>query len=100
MTTIKSCPKMSTIVEILVEVADEIEMLGEVLCSDDDFADRHMQQLQAIDLIAQTQRVIATLLDRNLAPEAIDEVGLDALRERLYAVLPYPPQEDQPNTFT
>lgn len=96
MTTLKSCPTMATIIEILREVADEIELLGEVLCGDEEFVDRHINKLQAIDLLAQTQRVMATLLERNLSAEAIEEVCLDALRQRLFAVLPHGTSEAAP----
>ena len=72
---------------VLAELAAEIEHLGAALCSDAAIARRHAPALQAIDLIAQTQRAVADILAAPCQPCAIDAVPLEALRARLAAAL-------------
>jgi hypothetical protein len=42
-----------------------------------------MDVLQAIDLIAQKQRSLARLLEADCPIQAIEQIGLDVLRDRL-----------------
>jgi hypothetical protein len=72
---------------VLEELAQEVEGLGAALCSDMDVAMRHMESLQAIDLIAQKQRSLAALLNANCLKTEVERIGLDILRERM-RVLP------------
>jgi hypothetical protein len=68
---------------VLEELALEVEDLGGRLCTDMDVAARHMDVLQAIDLIAQKQRSLARLLEADCPIQAIEQIGLDVLRDRL-----------------
>lgn len=68
---------------VLEELALEVEDLGGRLCTDMDIAARHMDVLQAIDLIAQKQRSLARLLEADCPIQAIEQIGLDVLRDRL-----------------
>lgn len=75
-------PKFTAMAEVLGELGSEIEALGEVLCRDEDFAARHMRELQAIDLIAQKQRVLATILAAGFSASEMRSISLEALRHR------------------
>ncbi len=68
---------------VLEELALEVEDLGGRLCTDLDVAARHMDVLQAIDLIAQKQRSLARLLEADCPITAIEQIGLDVLRDRM-----------------
>lgn len=68
---------------VLEELALEVEDLGGRLCTDMEIAARHMDVLQAIDLIAQKQRSLARLLEADCPIQAIEQIGLDVLRDRL-----------------
>ena len=72
-----------TIAKVLVELSAEIETLGNLLCSDSSFAMQHMEELQAIDLISQKQRSLATLLEADCPKSAMSGIGLDGLVRRL-----------------
>ena len=89
-------PKFTAMAEVLGELGSEIEALGEVLCRDEDFAARHMRELQAIDLIAQKQRALASLIGAGFSEatgaglrdaiggsfsEAVATAGRGAIRE-------------------
>jgi hypothetical protein len=74
--------KYAAMAAVLGELGAEIEALGEVLCRDSDFAARHLRQLQAIDLIAQKQRALATLMDSGFSEEQLSRITIDALRSR------------------
>ncbi|RIV92873.1 hypothetical protein D2V17_01010 [Aurantiacibacter xanthus] len=77
------------VAEILEELAGEVECLGESLCADPDVIVRHMDQLQGIDLIAQTARQLAMLVGSDNPAAALGDVRLEALRRRLHdLVLP------------
>jgi len=71
------------IADVLIELSGEIEGLGAQLCADPALIVRHLGALQAIDLIAQKQRWLATLLCADCPVSAIGSIGVDALRERL-----------------
>lgn len=68
---------------VLDELAQDVETLGASLCSDIDVAMRHMDSLQAIDLIAQKQRSLAKLLNADCLETEVERIGLDILRERM-----------------
>lgn len=69
--------------DVLAEVSAELEQLGARLCADPAIVQRHMEQLQAIDLIAQKQRSLASVLRAECAANAIDAIGVEELRSRL-----------------
>ncbi len=71
------------VADVLVELSEEIEELGEQLCSDPAIIVPHLALLQAIDLIAQKQRWLATLLLADCPITAVSNIAVDALRERL-----------------
>lgn len=75
-------PKFTAMAEVLGELGSEIESLGEVLCRDEDFAARHMRELQAIDLIAQKQRVLAAIMAAGFSAVEMRRISLEALRHR------------------
>jgi CheY-like chemotaxis protein len=68
---------------VLEELSQDVEALGGVLCLDMDIAMRHMDTLQAIDLIAQKQRSLAALLNADCPQAGIEQIAIDALRERM-----------------
>jgi hypothetical protein len=68
---------------VLEELSQEVEALGGALCSDMDIAMRHIDTLQAIDLIAQKQRSLASLLIADCPAAGIDGIAIDTLRERM-----------------
>jgi CheY-like chemotaxis protein len=71
------------IAEVLEELSQEVEALGASLCGDMDIAMRHMDTLQAIDLIAQKQRSLAAVLNADCVVEGVERIGLEKLRERM-----------------
>jgi len=73
---------LTTVSDILRELAGEIEELGTVLCLEPSLVQRHMGTLQAIDLIAQKQRWLATLLKADCPLSAVSTIGVEALRLR------------------
>lgn len=75
-------PKFTAMADVLGELGTEIEALGEVLCRDEDFAARHMRELQAIDLIAQKQRALAAIIAAGFSETEMRRISLDALRTR------------------
>ncbi|GMM61731.1 hypothetical protein [Novosphingobium pituita] len=68
---------------VLGELSQEVEDLGARLCTDMDIAMRHMDILQAIDLIAQKQRSLAFLLEADSPVSAIEKIAIDVLRDRM-----------------
>lgn len=75
-------PKFTAMAEVLTELGTEVEALGEVLCRDEDFAARHVRELQAIDLIAQKQRALAAILAAGFSEAEMHRISLEALRSR------------------
>ena len=71
------------VAQMLAEIGAEMEALGAALCHDPDFAARHMVELQAIDLIAQKQRSLASLLEADCPVSAVAQVGLEDVATRL-----------------
>lgn len=88
MTDTRTSLHTNIISEILNDLATEIENLGVALCQDSTVAEKYSCELQAIDLIAQKQRSLASLLMSGLTKSAIEKVGIDMLRERLTSSLP------------
>ena len=68
---------------VLEELSQEVEALGAALCVDMDIAMRHVDTLQAIDLIAQKQRSLAALLEADCPEAQIEQIAIDTLRERM-----------------
>jgi len=68
---------------VLEELSQEVEALGAALCVDMDIAMRHVDTLQAIDLIAQKQRSLAALLEADCPKAQIERIAIDTLRERM-----------------
>ncbi|MDE2621556.1 MAG: hypothetical protein KGL54_15470 [Sphingomonadales bacterium] len=71
---------------MLGEISTQLEKLGEVLCHDAEFVSRHVQELQAIDLIAQKQRALAKVLGAECPVTALDGVGLEEIVARFKAL--------------
>ena len=80
-------PHLRAVSEVLIDLSSDIEMMGTTLCGDPDFVARHVQQLQLIDLVAQKQRSLATLLRADCPKSAMSEICLDDLRARLSELL-------------
>jgi len=68
---------------VLEEMSHDVEALGAALCVDMDVAMRHMDTLQAIDLIAQKQRSLASLLVSDCLETGVEQIAIDTLRERM-----------------
>ena len=68
---------------VLEELSQEVEALGGALCVDMDIAMRHLDTLQSIDLIAQKQRSLASLLVSDCLETGIEQIAIDTLRERM-----------------
>lgn len=68
---------------VLEELAEEVEALGASLCIDMDIAIKHMDKLQAIDLIAQKQRSLGRLLVAERPAEEVERIAIDVLRDRM-----------------
>lgn len=75
--------RLNAVADVLTELAEDIELLGGVLCADGALAQRHMQELQTIDLIAQKQRTLADLVRSDCAISALHAIGLEDLKLRL-----------------
>lgn len=74
---------LAAVADILAELGAEIEQLGVTLCLDPEVAARHMQALQAFDLIAQKQHGLAAMLRADCPLTALADLKLDELKERL-----------------
>jgi len=73
---------LTTVADVLIELAGEIEELGTTLCVDPNILMQHMATLQSIDLIAQKQRWLATLLQADCPLSAVNTIGVEALKAR------------------
>lgn len=76
---------LTTVADVLGELAAEIEELGTTLCLDPAIIAHHVGTLQSIDLIAQKQRWLATLLHADCPLSAVDTIGVEALKARFAA---------------
>lgn len=74
---------LAAVADILGELGNEIEALGVSLCCDPLIASKHMEALQAFDLIAQKQRGLAALLRADCPVSALAALGLEELKFRL-----------------
>lgn len=83
MSAIPEFVDLAAVADILSELGNEIEELGVTLCLDPEVASRHMEALQAFDLIAQKQRGLAALLGAKCPVTALAALGLEELKERL-----------------
>ncbi len=82
-----SGPHIRAIADVLLDLSLDIETLGTILCGNADVVQRHVQELQTIDLIAQKQRSLAAILQAECPDTAMSSIGLDGLRSRLYELL-------------
>jgi hypothetical protein len=73
--------------ELLNELANDLEVLGSELCSDYALVARHLGALQAIDLIAQKQKALASVLIAECPADAIRNINLDIFAEKLLAAV-------------
>lgn len=76
---------LKAIAEVLGELAMEVETLGATLCADPQMVANHMDQLQGIDVAAQTASHLAAVLNSDHPEDALDDIRLEALRHRLMA---------------
>ncbi len=76
---------LARVAEVLDGLGREIETLGERLCGDPAFVAMHLDDLQAIDRIAQFQHALARVLRAGCISSALDNVGIDELAQRLTA---------------
>ncbi|MCC2602483.1 hypothetical protein [Sphingopyxis yananensis] len=74
---------LQKIADELENMRQETESLGALLCSDPDVALRHMNALQSLDLLAQTQLALAKILRAENPEDALANTDLHNLRERL-----------------
>ena len=80
-------PHLRAIAEVLHDLSLDIEMLGTMLCANAELMQRHVQELQTIDLIAQKQRSLAVLLRADCPRSALSDICLDDLRTRLHELV-------------
>jgi len=73
---------LQTAADILVEMSEEIEALGAMLCTDPLVLGNHMAALQGIDLMAQKQRWLAAVLSAESHDDEVARISVDSLRER------------------
>jgi len=66
---------LAAVADILGELGNEVEQLGVTLCMDPDVAARHIEALQAFDMIAQKQRGLAQLLRAACPVSALARAG-------------------------
>lgn len=83
MSALPAIVDLAAVAEILGELGNEVEQLGVRLCQDPAVAARHIEALQAFDLIAQKQRGLASLLRADCPVSALAALGLDELKLRL-----------------
>lgn len=80
-------PHLSAVADALLDLSLDIEMLGTALCANAEVVQRHVEELQAIDLIAQKQRSLAALLRADCPRSALSDISLDELRTRLHELV-------------
>ena len=73
----------AAVADVLMELSEDIELLGEVLCADAALIGRHVVDLQMVDLIAQKQRSLALLLRADCPVSALSDIGLHDLKVQL-----------------
>lgn len=90
-----SGPHIRAIADVLLDLSLDIETLGTILCGNADVVQRHTEELQTIDLIAQKQRSLAAILQADCPDSAMSSIGVDMLRTRLYELLAVEETEDE-----
>lgn len=90
-----SGPHIRAIADVLLDLSLDIETLGTILCGNADVVQRHTEELQTIDLIAQKQRSLAAILQADCPDSAMSSIGVDVLRTRLYELLAVEETEDE-----
>jgi len=76
-------PHLKAVADVLLDLSIDIEALGTVLCGNVDVVQRHVQELQTIDMIAQKQRSLAAVLQSDCPRTAMSDISLEELRTRL-----------------
>jgi hypothetical protein len=76
---------LAEVAVILAEMGDEIELLGARLCADPLLVASHLEDLQAIDKIAQKQRWLSEVISADCPVSAIERIGVEDLKARLTA---------------
>jgi hypothetical protein len=80
-------PHLKAVADVLMDLSLDIEMLGTVLCGNAEVVQRHMQELQTIDMIAQKQRSLANVLRSDCPRSALSDISLEELRLRLHELV-------------
>ncbi|HQS69296.1 MAG: hypothetical protein B7Y36_17145 [Novosphingobium sp. 28-62-57] len=76
---------LARVAEVLDMLGEEVEALGRQLCTDPALVATFMNELQAIDRIAQHQHALASLLRADCMTSAVNSLGLEELAQRLRA---------------
>ncbi len=75
----------------LLHLADMTEDVGAAIAAAIDFTPENLNRLQAIDVAAQTQRLLSGLISglqaRRPVNECFDRIGMETLRRRLIAAM-------------
>lgn len=79
----KALDHLAEVAVILGELCDEIELLGARLCADPLLVASHLEDLQAIDAIAQKQRWLSEVIRADCPVSAIERIGVEDLKARL-----------------
>jgi hypothetical protein len=82
----KALDHLAEVAVILAEMCDEIELLGARLCADPLLVASHLEDLQAIDTIAQKQRWLSEVIRADCKVSAIERIGVEDLKARLTAL--------------
>lgn len=74
---------LNGVANVLLEMALDVENIGANLCRDPAVLAEHFDQMQSVDVLAQTMRQIADVLQAPCALKGVSAVQLEGLRERL-----------------
>src|SRR5690349_16593873 len=80
-------PHLRAVADVLLDLSLDIEMLGTALCANAEVVQRHVQELQTIDMIAQKQRSLAAVLRSDCPRSALSDISLEELRTRLHELV-------------
>lgn len=69
--------------DVLIDLSGELERLGAGLCEDPEVVGAHMESLQGIDRIVQTQRSLAAVLSASRPSHAVEELSLEQLKQKM-----------------
>ena len=78
-----SRPLLDGVAAVLVEIADDVENIGTTLCQDPAMLTQHFEQMQSVDVVAQTARQLAAVLKAECETVGLAGIQLDKLRQRL-----------------